>query len=187
MQREPVGSPFAHRQACLELHLRCGKDGRCAPERRWLSAKDALRGCRGTSCGHAPSTPPRESDRCRRDDESRSRRRPAVCLRNPSGARGDVRPCDPASRRTIRRARCSHRPGDHHAVLVNEWTFFASVGSIQSDSILGRKCTGISLMELIHLSVLTHCLAFSSQPPSPAAFPDPLPSPVARSHDFRHA
>ena len=72
-------------------------------------------------------------------------------------------------------------------VLVNEWTFFASVGSIQSDSILGRKCTGISLMELIHLSVLTHCLAFSSQPPSPAAFPDPLPSPVARSHDFRHA
>src|SRR6516162_9696949 len=27
-------------------------------------------------------------------------------------------------------------------------------------------------MELIHLSTLTHCRSFSSQPPSPAAFPD---------------
>ena len=40
-------------------------------------------------------------------------------------------------------------------VLVNEWTFFASVGSIQSGSILGRKCTGISQMDLIHLSVFS--------------------------------
>jgi hypothetical protein len=58
---------------------------------------------------------------------------------------------------------------------------------IQSDSLLGRKCTGISLKELIHLSVLTHCRPLSSQPPSPAAFPDPLPSPVTRSHGFHHA
>ena len=60
-------------------------------------------------------------------------------------------------------------------VLVNEWTFFASVGSIQSDSILGRKCTGISLMELIHLSVLTHCLAFLF----PTAFAGCLPRPTS--------
>jgi hypothetical protein len=70
---------------------------------------------------------------------------------------------------------------------INEWTFFAPVGLIQSDSLLGRKCTGISLKELIHLSVLTHCRPLSSQPPSPAAFPDPLPSPVTRSHGFHHA
>jgi hypothetical protein len=42
-------------------------------------------------------------------------------------------------------------------------------------------------MELIHLSVLTHCLPLSSQPPSPTAFPGPLPPPVARSHGFHHA
>ena len=57
---------------------------------------------------------------------------------------------------------------------VFEWTFFAAVGLIQSNSLLGRKCTGISLMELIHLSVLTHCLPLSSQPSSPAAFPNPF-------------
>ena len=38
-------------------------------------------------------------------------------------------------------------------VLVNEWTFFASVGSIQSDSILGRKCTGISRKRLTNTPV----------------------------------
>src|SRR5271170_6771798 len=52
---------------------------------------------------------------------------------------------------------------------------------------LAGIAASFAALELIHLSVLTHCLAFSSPPPSPAAFPDPLPSPVARSHDFRHA
>src|SRR5712692_1796047 len=34
---------------------------------------------------------------------------------------------------------------------MNEWTFFAPVGLIQSTSLLGAERTGISLMELIHL------------------------------------
>src|ERR1700681_2935147 len=74
-----------------------------------------------------------------------------------------------------------------YTLSINEWTFFAPVGLIQSASLLGRKCTGISLMELIHLSAFTHCLSLSSQPPSPTAFPDPLRSPVARSRGFHHA
>ena len=77
-------------------------------------------------------------------------------------------------------------------VLVNEWTFFASVGSIQSDSILGRKCTGISLMELIH-STRVPSFPYSLPISLPAtAFagclpPEPLPSPVAQSKDNHHA
>jgi len=58
---------------------------------------------------------------------------------------------------------------------INEWTFFAPVGLIQSDSLLGRKYTGISLMELIHLSVLTHCLPLSFERPSPTHFCHRLP------------
>jgi len=42
-------------------------------------------------------------------------------------------------------------------------------------------------MELILLRVLTHCRPGSSQSSSPAAFPDPLLSPIARSRGFSHA
>src|SRR5450631_2580070 len=41
-------------------------------------------------------------------------------------------------------------------LIHNEWTFLAPVGLIQSASLLGRECTGISLMELIHLLAVTH-------------------------------
>src|SRR6266576_4318539 len=50
-----------------------------------------------------------------------------------------------------------------YTLSTNEWTFLAPVGLIQSASLLGRKCTGISLMELIHLLAVTH-LAFSLFP-----------------------
>jgi hypothetical protein len=42
-------------------------------------------------------------------------------------------------------------------------------------------------MELILLLDLTHWFSLSSLPSSPAAFPDPFLSPVARSHGFHHA
>jgi len=42
-------------------------------------------------------------------------------------------------------------------------------------------------MELFLLHVLTLWLSASSQPSSPAAFPDPLPSPIARSRGFHRA
>jgi hypothetical protein len=34
---------------------------------------------------------------------------------------------------------------------TKEWTFLAAVGLSQSASLLGRKCTGLSLMELFLL------------------------------------
>jgi hypothetical protein len=74
-----------------------------------------------------------------------------------------------------------------YTLSINEWTFFAPAGLIQSTSLLGRGCTGFSLMELILLPALTHWSSFSAQPSSSAAFPDPFLSPVARSHGFRHA
>jgi NADPH:quinone reductase-like Zn-dependent oxidoreductase len=74
-----------------------------------------------------------------------------------------------------------------HTLSINEWTFFAPAGLIQSTSLLGRGCTGFSLMELILLHALTHWSSLSSQPSSSAAFPDPFLSPVARSHGFHHA
>src|SRR3954453_746484 len=58
---------------------------------------------------------------------------------------------------------------------MNEWTFFAPVGLIQSASLLGRQCTGFSLMELFHLLALTH-LVFSL---FPTAFADCLPRPTS--------
>src|ERR1019366_5237071 len=58
----------------------------------------------------------------------------------------------------------------------NEWTFLAPVGLIQSASLLGRECTGISLMELIHLPALAH-LVFSL---FPTAFGYGAPHPSAR-------
>src|SRR5713101_7398119 len=58
---------------------------------------------------------------------------------------------------------------------INEWTFLAPVGLIQSTSLLGRECTGISLMELIHLPALAH-LVFSF---FPTAFAGCLPRPTA--------
>ena len=70
---------------------------------------------------------------------------------------------------------------------MNEWSCSAPVGLIQSTNLLGRECTGISLMELIHPPALAHWSPLSSQPPSPAAFPNPSQSPVARSRGFRRA
>src|SRR4030095_3015415 len=67
-----------------------------------------------------------------------------------------------------------------YTLSINEWTFLAPVGLIQSTSLLGRKCTGISLMELLHLPALTHLVsllfptAFAarlSRPPSVAGCP----------------
>jgi hypothetical protein len=42
------------------------------------------------------------------------------------------------------------------------WTFFASVGLIQFASLLGRRCTGVSLIELFHLAALAHLVLFLS-------------------------
>ena len=58
---------------------------------------------------------------------------------------------------------------------INEWTFLAPVGLIQSTSLLGRECTGISRMELIHLPALAH-LVFSR---FPTAFAGCLPRPTS--------
>jgi hypothetical protein len=66
--------------------------------------------------------------------------------------------------------------------LINEWSFFASVGLIQSTSLLGWRRTGFSLMELILLYIFTHWFSFSTQPPSPTAFPSPF-----RCRLFGHA
>ena len=49
---------------------------------------------------------------------------------------------------------------------INEWTFFAPAGLIQSTSLLGRGCTGFSLTELILLHALTHWSSLPSQPSS---------------------
>ena len=71
-----------------------------------------------------------------------------------------------------------------------EWkgTLLAPVRLIQSTSLLGRERTGFSLKELFRPpSSLLIWFPFSSRPSSPAAFPDPLPSPVARSRGFHHA
>jgi hypothetical protein len=57
--------------------------------------------------------------------------------------------------------------------LMNGPSFFAHAGLIQSTSLLGRECTGISLMELIHVLALTH-LASSH---FPTIFVDCLPRP----------
>jgi hypothetical protein len=56
----------------------------------------------------------------------------------------------------------------------NEWTFFAPVGLIQSASLLGRRCSGLSLMELFLLLAL-NSLASSL---FPTAFADRLPRPM---------
>ena len=53
-------------------------------------------------------------------------------------------------------------------LVTHEWTFFASVGLSQYASLLGWRCTGFSLMELLLLYTFTHWFSFSSQPPSPA-------------------
>src|SRR5215469_12147099 len=66
-----------------------------------------------------------------------------------------------------------------YTLSTNEWTFLAPVGLIQSTSLLRRKCTGISLMELIHLSRL-YSSGILSLPhrlrrlPSPTHFRSPL-------------
>src|SRR5215467_1884953 len=68
-----------------------------------------------------------------------------------------------------------------YTLSINEWTFLVPVGLIQSASLLGHGCTGFSLKELFQPpSSLLIWLPFSSQQSSPAAFPDPLPSPVTR-------
>jgi site-specific recombinase XerD len=55
-------------------------------------------------------------------------------------------------------------------------------------SLIANRATGVfSQKELIHLTALTRWLPFSPLLPSSAAFPDPLPSPIARSHGFHRA
>src|SRR6202030_1610514 len=49
-----------------------------------------------------------------------------------------------------------------YTLSINEWTFFASVGLIQFASLLGRRCTGVSLIELFHLAVRAHLVLFLS-------------------------
>ena len=49
-----------------------------------------------------------------------------------------------------------------YTLSINEWTFFASVGLIQFASLLGRRCTGVSLIELFHLAALAHLVLFLS-------------------------
>ena len=59
---------------------------------------------------------------------------------------------------------------------------------IQSTSLLERERTGFSLKELFRPpSSLLIWFPFSARPSSPAAFPDPIPSPVARSRGFHRA
>src|SRR6516165_6078810 len=62
-----------------------------------------------------------------------------------------------------------------YTLSINEWTFLAPVGLIQSASLLGRECTGISLMELIHLPALAHLVSSLF----PTAFACPLLRPTA--------
>src|SRR5215472_6284250 len=75
-----------------------------------------------------------------------------------------------------------------YTLSINEWTFLAPVGLIQAASLLGRGRTGFSLKELFRPpSSLLIWFPFCSRPSSPAAFPDPVLSPVARSRGFHHA
>jgi len=57
---------------------------------------------------------------------------------------------------------------------INEWSCSAPVELIQSTSFLGRECTGISLMELIHLPALAHLVSSLS----PTAFAGCLSRPI---------
>src|SRR5262252_2397208 len=62
-----------------------------------------------------------------------------------------------------------------YTLSINEWTFSAPVGLIQSASLLGRERTGFSLKELFQPpSSLLIWFSLSSQPSSPAAFPNPF-------------
>src|SRR5215472_8059927 len=78
-----------------------------------------------------------------------------------------------------------------YTLSINEWTFLVPVGLIQSTSLLGRERTGFSLKELFRPpSSLLIWLPFSSQPSSPAAFPDSfsrrLPGHVAFTTPHRY-
>src|SRR5260370_26417348 len=60
-----------------------------------------------------------------------------------------------------------------YTLSISEWTFLAPVGLIQSTSLLGRPCTGLSLTELFHLVALARSCGPSRsdglrRPPSPA-------------------
>src|SRR5215469_14699132 len=46
-----------------------------------------------------------------------------------------------------------------YTLSTNEWTFLAPVGLSQSASLLGRECTGISLIELILLPAPAHLVS----------------------------
>jgi len=80
-------------------------------------------------------------------------------------ARGSIEPSPPARTR---------RTG-WYTLSINEWTFLAPVGLIQSTSLLGRGCTGFSLMELIHLPALTPLVSSLF----PTAFAGCLPRPTS--------
>jgi hypothetical protein len=60
-------------------------------------------------------------------------------------------------------------------------------GLIQSTGLPRRKCTGISLMELIFLPALDHLVSFLFPTAFVGCLPDPPLSPVARSRRFRRA
>src|SRR5215472_13350482 len=70
-----------------------------------------------------------------------------------------------------------------YTLSTNEWTFLALVGLIQSTSLLGRKCTGISLMELFHLLAFTHLASFLF----PTVFAGRLPRPTSGRHCWSHS
>src|SRR5215471_17519592 len=62
-----------------------------------------------------------------------------------------------------------------YTLSINEWTYLAPVGLIQSTSLLRRERTGFSLKEPFRPpSSLLIWFPFPSRPSSPAAFPDPL-------------
>ena len=78
-------------------------------------------------------------------------------------------------------------PAEGWTRVTREWPSHAAVRLSQLARLLERGCTGISQKELIHLPALTQRARLLSRPPSPAAFPDPLRSPLLRSRGFHHA
>src|SRR5215813_2896462 len=74
-----------------------------------------------------------------------------------------------------------------YTLSINEWTFLAPVGLIQSASLLGAGRTGVSLMELFHLPAPCSSGFLSFPTVLAGCLPRPHPPPVARSHGFRRA
>jgi len=68
-----------------------------------------------------------------------------------------------------------------YTLSTNEWTIFAPIGLIQSASLPGRDCTGISLVELICLPALAHLVSSLLPIIFVCCLPQPNPLPIYRS------